>query len=802
MVFNNNLLLGAAGQGGAGYEIDQSIRFNDDDAAYLYRDNVSAQTDTKKFTYSVWLKRGAITGGTNTGLLSGGSGTTSGRSDFIFTAGGATGDSTNDALKFDIYTGGWTQRRTTALLRDPSAWYHIVLVYDAANATANDTLIIYQNGTRLTLDSTSGVPNNLSLVNANSQRTKVGADASGTPVEFDGYMAEINMIDGQALAPTSFGETNDDGVWIPKAYDGSYGNNGFYITGATAGDLGEDFSGNNNDFTSTGLATTDQMLDTPTDNYCVLSPIDKNSNVTLKDGNLVASAGGGWYHGRGTLFAPSGKWYYEWIPTAGSYAEAGWMLNVSGNDYTEEESDVATTFYRGVGAAGHGFRIGSSATDSAVTNFALNDVIMMAIDVDTMKMWVGINGTWYNSGDPAGGTNPVGTWTDAIGQSVAPWYGLFTSTSETFNFGQRPFAYTIPTGFNSWNTANLATPSITDGSKYFNPVLFTGNSGTAFSVTGVGFQPDFVWGKPRSYADNHRLMDVVRGSTKQLITNATNAEFTQAQGITSFDSDGFTVGTHNGLNTGTNTYVGWCWLADNTTGSSNTDGSINTTATSVNTTAGFSISTYTGTGSNATVGHGLGIAPKMVIVKRRDSTSSWRVYHAGLTSAAYVLNMESTGGQGVNATVWNSTDPTSSVFSIGTNAEVNTSGGTYLAYCFAEIPGYSSFGKYVGNGSANGPFIYTNGMTPKYVMIKRTNSTGYWDILDTTREPFNSVGNQLFANRNSAEASNDHEMDFVSNGIKIRDTSTSINASGSTYIYMAFAEHPFGGDGAAPATAR
>ena len=184
----------------------------------------------KKFTYSVWIKRGAITGGTNCGLLSAGSGTTSGRSDFMFTAGSATGDgSNNDSLKFDIYTGGWTQRRATAKLRDSSAWYHIVLVYDAANGTANDTLIIYQNGTRLTLDSTSGVPNNLSLINANSQRTRIGADASNTPVEFDGYMAEINMIDGQALAPTSFGETNDDGVWIPIEYTGTYGNNGFYI---------------------------------------------------------------------------------------------------------------------------------------------------------------------------------------------------------------------------------------------------------------------------------------------------------------------------------------------------------------------------------------------------------------------------------------------------------------------------------------------------------------------------------------------------------------------------------------------
>ena len=378
----------------------------------------------------------------------------------------------------------------------------------------------------------------------------------------------------------------------------------------------------------------------------------------------------------------------------------------------------------------------------------------------------------------------------------------FTGGNVTINCGQSAYTNAPPTGFNALSTANLATPSITDGSAHFNPVLFTGNSGTAFSVTGVGFQPDLVWGKGRSYADNHRLIDVVRGSTKHILSNAASAESTQAQGITSFDSDGFTVGTHPGLNNGTNTYVAWCWLADNTTGSSNTDGSINTTATSVNTTAGFSISKYDGSGSNATVGHGLGIAPKMVIVKELTDSRSWVVYHEGIGDAAKVIYLNQTAAAGTDATVWNSTAPTSTVFSVGTANGSNGSGNTYIAYAFAEIPGYSSFGSYTGNGSANGPFIYT-GFAPEFIMVKSSSNSGTnWDILDATRETFNTRGNQLVANSTAAEASNDHECDFLSNGFKWRDGSGSNNGSGYTIIYMAFAKHPFGGDGVAPATAR
>jgi hypothetical protein len=284
--------------------------------------------------------------------------------------------------------------------------------------------------------------------------------------------------------------------------------------------------------------------------------------------------------------------------------------------------------------------------------------------------------------------------------------------------------------------------------------------------------------------------------------NLTNAEGATGGGwVKSFDSDGFTTDVNVQINDSGQTFVAWQWKA-NGAGSSNTDGSINTTATSVNTTAGFSISTYTGTGANATVGHGLGIAPSFVLIKSRNDTHDWYVWTPALATTEF-LQLNSSAAKGTaSPEVWNSTAPTSSVVSLGTSIGVNRNTYNYVMYCFAEIPGFSSIGSYTGNGSANGPFIYT-GFAPEFIMVKSSSNSGTnWDILDATRETFNTRGNQLVANSTAAEASNDHECDFLSNGFKWRDGSGSNNGSGYTIIYMAFAKHPFGGDGVAPATAR
>jgi len=331
------------------------------------------------------------------------------------------------------------------------------------------------------------------------------------------------------------------------------------------------------------------------------------------------------------------------------------------------------------------------------------------------------------------------------------------------------------------------TYAIPDGRVAMAASLFTGTGASlavANTVNGVNFQPDFVWVKGRSGATDHALYDSVRGTTKDLVSNATSAETTQATGLTAFGSTGFTVGALAKMNTSAATYVGWQWKAGGTA-VSNTAGSI-TSSVSANTTAGFSVVTYMGTGANATVGHGLGVAPKMMIVKQRSAVNDWIVYHSVLGSGSAVyLNLTNANAA---ATAWNSTSPTSSVFSVGTSNIINQSGQTYVAYCFSEVAGYSKFGSYTGNGSADGPFVFTN-FQPRYILLKST-STGDWVTYDSSRNPYNVEDLYLYPNSSAAEAgSGTPRIDFLSNGFKIRNTGQS-NVSGETIIYMAFASNP------------
>ena len=334
-------------------------------------------------------------------------------------------------------------------------------------------------------------------------------------------------------------------------------------------------------------------------------------------------------------------------------------------------------------------------------------------------------------------------------------------------------------------------------SDYFNTKLYTGNGSTQ-SISSVGFQPDFTWIKQRDGTFGHDLYDALRGATKVINTNNNLAEYTESARLTSFDSDGFSLGSETPTNGNGNSYASWNWLASNTT-ASNTDGSITSTV-SANTTSGFSIVSYTGTGSNATIGHGLGSVPKMIIVKNRDSAVSWSVYHNSLGATKYIL-LNSTDGS-ATVTSWNNTEPTSSVFSVGTLNGVNSSSTDYIAYCFAEKPGFSKFGSYTGNGSADGTFVYT-GFKPAWVMVKRSNNTQGWYMLDNKRNTFNPEDKYLEANDSDAEATFTF-CDFLSNGFKARvdNTGTGFNFSGDTYIYMAFAESPLVGTNNIPATAR
>ena len=342
----------------------------------------------------------------------------------------------------------------------------------------------------------------------------------------------------------------------------------------------------------------------------------------------------------------------------------------------------------------------------------------------------------------------------------------------------------------------MAYTTIKKPSDYFNTKLYTGN-GSTNAITGVGFQPDFTWLKSRSIIANHRLTDAVRGVTKEIYSDSTNAEATDATGLTSFNSDGFTLGDSGDYNENSQTFASWNWLADNTSGSSNTDGSITSTV-SANTTSGFSIVKFNTSGQSGTMtcGHGLNAVPKMIIVKPYSVSDSWYTYHVGTGNAQYT-QLESSNTSTSNSNTWASTSPTSSVFSMSTNFwGANTN--DIIAYCFAEKKGFSKFGSYVGNGNADGTFIYT-GFSPSFVMHKRTDTTNNWIMQDNKRVGYNADNRILKANLNDAEQSV-HEMDFVSNGFKIRTTGAGSNASGGNYIYMAFAAEPLVGDN--PATAR
>ena len=780
-----------------GYQISRSLRFNSADSAYLNRTPAGAG-NRRTFTFSTWIKRSFVGTGADNSFFDSYV-DNSNRFDITF------GGTANAQLYISNVTAGSTtmQIGTSAVFRDASAWYHIVFSVDTTQATSTNRVAIYVNGVAQTVSGTYPSLNEQLTFNYAIQHTIGAAGYSGLTNYLGAYMTEVNFIDGQALTPSSFGETNaQTGVWQPKAYSGSYGTNGFYLnfsdnSNTTAATLGKDYSGNGNNWTPNNFSVTagagnDSLVDSPTSygtdtgvggtvrgNYCTLNPLNTvATNITLANGNLDYSQNTLGGVTVATFGVSSGQWYWETQVGSSNYCVIGMYQSGPLTMSYLGQSGVSLSVTNG----GTTNQLGVSAPTGSMSAFTSSDVIGYALNMDTGTLTV-----YRNNVSALVYTGLTGTW--------FPAQGANSTANGTFNFGQRPFAYTAPSGYKALCTQNLPTPTIgattaTQAGKFFNPVLYTGNAGT-LAVTGVGFQPDFVWAKGRSVAYSHGLFDAVRGATLKLTSNSTNAEATES-GLTAFNSDGFTLGSDVGLNSSSATYVAWNWKA-NGSGSTNTSGSITSTV-SANTTSGFSIVTYTGTGSAATVGHGLGVAPRMFIVKQRTASSatSWYVYHASLSDApASAIYLNLTNAQdGPNAVFWNNTAPTSSVFSIGTSAGVSASAGTYVAYCFAEVAGYSKFGSYTGNGSADGAFVYT-GFRPAYVMIKRTTSAYDWWILDVARGTINAVKGRLYANASDAESTTYPYLDFLSNGFKLRDADGGLNASGEPYIYMCFASNPF-----------
>ena len=538
----------------------------------------------------------------------------------------------------------------------------------------------------------------------------------------------------------------------------------------------------------------DSLIDTPTDyeatpnnggNYATLNPLNKHNTAdTFSEGNLkLTSSGSGFAHmGRSTIAMSSGKYYWEvtWDDTSQNFAGIQGQSDINYNN--------SYVYLSNAKASGNN---GSSEGSSYGASWGNGDVIGIAYDADNATL------TFYKNGVSQGTafTSITGTYSPYPSGYVA-FFGNWSGQACTFNvnFGQRPFAF--PPGgaggpssdFKSLCTTNLPDPVIADGSTAFNVALWSG-TGSSQTIS-TGFDPDLIWSKTRNYAVDHKIVDSVRGFTKQLETNLTVAEYTHSTGVTGTSSTGFTIGTGNDWNNpSSRTYVGWAWDAGSST-VSNTDGSI-TSNVRANPSAGFSIVSFQGNGStNQTVGHSLNAKPSLVIYKDRDSTSAWRVIATFIDDGHYLaLNSNQAGSTNTSYFGTN----TSSVIGIsGSNSGIiNANGNNIIADCFAPVEGYSAFGSYTANGSStDGPFVFT-GFAVAWLMTKRDNANGNWEIHDLRRPGYNPQDDRLLADGSATEVGGNN-VDLLSNGFKVRNSYSGMNnTNGDTYLYAAFAEHPF-----------
>ena len=529
-----------------------------------------------------------------------------------------------------------------------------------------------------------------------------------------------------------------------------------------------------------------------------------------------------------TIATPSsgGKWYCEFYlsGSVGNYAWVGYYPIAETPEVKKQWSPSNNTTWIDSGlvsvhSMGRYFYTDGQYTDSGATSFTAGDVISIALDLDNGATYFAKNGTYMNSGNPASGSSKTGaapvegsyskeyllavgsagssghTWTINAGQD-STFNGAISAGGNTDANGFGDFKYTVPSGYLSLCSANVPVsddidPAGDNGAdenptKQFGVVTYTGN-GSTINVTGVGFQPDFVWIKMRSpHAYNHMMFDTNRGVTKHISSDRTNSEFTTSNSLTSFDSDGFTYGNELSGNDSGDSFVAWCWKANSGVTSSNSDGSITTT---LQVGKCFSIGTYTGTGSNATVGHGLGAVPDFTLFKRRDASGNWvATSQKNMSSNDHNLYLQLDNAQS-DGNYFQNTAMTSSVISIVTHADINGSSNTYVMYNFINVEGYQKFGKYTGNGNTNGPFIYT-GFRPRLFFVKLLDSAGDWWIHDTARNTHNTSTNYVAWNRTDTETYG-IDVDFLCNGIKIRTSSGDFNSSGADILYGAWGSVPF-----------
>ena len=796
----NPLLLKSAAAAGA-YQVSRSLRFNSSDSGFCSR-TFGTATSRRTWTWAGWVKRAKLSEYVRL---------------FNNTASGNAAIQFMDSDKLRFFdTGISLDIQTTQVFRDASAWYHFVIVLDTVQGTSSDRAKIYVNGVQITTFSTSTYPSQNADGGINNNNAHQIGSLGGSSEFFNGYLADIHFIDGQALTPSSFTEVSaTTGQLIPKAYGGTFGTNGFWLkfsdnSAATAATLGKDYSGNSNNWTPNNLSVTagagnDSLVDTPTSfgtdtyvggevrgNYATLNAIApaKNNSGTLSNGNLdnSNSSASNYFMYASTIAFDSGTsagYYFE--VTQSTYGQFS-FVGIYDADTWNKVDAADNPFGAGGNVNGVSYRnngqvFSYNSTTSGLTTWTSNgDIIGVAVKDN--KVWFSKNGTWI-SGNPASGTSPSATI--ASSRQILFGSGLFGSGSAfVHNFGQRAFAYTAPSGFKALCDTNLPSPVVAKPNTVMDVVLYTGTGAALTPTSSLGFNPDWIWIKSRSAATDHALYDVVRGAQARLESNTSDAEVTTDGGVTAFNSAGFTLGTLAQVNTSSATYAAWCWDAGTST-VSNTAGSI-TSQVRANVSAGFSVITYTGNGgSNVSVGHGLGVAPVLLIVKSRSTSGDWDVTYTFGDGSYDFMSLNTTAAK-LDITGRNA--PTSTLFYVNGGLS-NVNATTYVCYAFSPVVGYSSMGSYVGNGTNDGPFVYT-GFRPRWMLIKKSSSAGPWTIIDSSRLGYNPNNYQLYSNDPIFEYSGAFVYnDLLSNGFKPRTIGDEFNASGATYIYYAVAENPF-----------
>ncbi len=800
------------------YEIERSLRFGGgDDTRLRYGQNTS---DRRTFTFSFWTKRGHI--GTNLTnaqhTICSAAMAAGGQFALLFMA-----DDTFQVREFSVDANAETiNLRTNQAFRDTTNWYHFVVAIDSTQSTASDRAKIYVNGSQITDFASASYPSQnrqFNVSNATSnQRFHIGVENfDGTSNEYRGYFADFNFLDGITKQPTDFGKTNPaTNQWVPKKYTGgNYGTNGFFLefkdnSNNTAATIGKDTSGQGNNLTPNAISVTtkylnDSVIDTPTNNFPVMNVLDSGSfrSSSIFEGGLKVTNGNHQLAKANVYFGPggiqSGKWYWEIRVQGGSFS----MYAGITSEFFQDGGEIANQTNKNF-LGSHTSKTFSAGSGTGRTNQGTGVYAQFLLDVDNQEMIAKYDGTtvFTDTSIPDASTTSYVPFVFSTndGGSGGLWASMF------YNFGQQEFNYTQPSGYKKICTANLSDSAVKRSTDAFEALTYSGQSSGNTTVTGLNYQPDFIWIKSRagSSAPNSQLnylIDSVRGATssdtKKLYSNSTAAENggqSASDNSLNFLSNGFELTSNNDGTNDTNTYVAWTWNAGGST-VTNTDGSISTQVRA-NPTAGIAIATYTGNNASATIGHGLGVPPKFVIIKRRDDTGDWIIGSDSITSNAFQNNkfLKFTTAQEFSNSLVFGSQPTSTTMQIttaGSATNLNGSGMTYVAYMFAEIPGFSRIHRYQGTGTTDGAYVHC-GFTPAFVLTKcHSGINENWTITDNKRSPSNPRDKFLRPDETTADTSGAAKMDFLANGFKLKSTDTKTNKSGSGYTFLAFAQNPF-----------